>query len=100
MSEISYWDVHGIICGLGLGLMLAVFPRLTTLILVLATSMTSGGVFWWVGWIICPHILVAGLATLKYWDTNPFLVIFAWIIALAGTGAEAHTVSPRRKRDD
>ncbi len=69
---------------------LAVFPRLTLLI----ASFATGGFLWWLGWIFAPHLLVAILA-IPYWDSNPVLVIFAWLIALSGTGAESSVV--RRK---
>jgi hypothetical protein len=62
---------------------LAVFPRLT----LLFASFASGGLLWWVGWVFAPHLLVAILA-IPYWDTNPVLVIIAWIVALGGTSAE------------
>lgn len=100
MSELSFWDVHGIMGGLVLGFFLAFLPRITTLILVVATTMVSGGFFWWLGWFFFPHLLVAGLATLKYWETNPILVIMAWVWAFLGTGAEGKAASGCRARDD
>jgi hypothetical protein len=63
---------------------LAFFPRLT---LILA-SFATGGVLWWLGWILAPHFLVA-ILSLPYWDTNPVLVVMAWIIAFSGTNREA-----------
>lgn len=87
----SYWDVHGLLAGLVLGFCLAMVPRTTTFFLMLLTTFVSGGFFWWLGWFIAPHILVAGLATLTYWHTNPFLVILAWVWALLGTGVEVST---------
>ena len=51
------------------------------------------GILAWLGWIFCPHITVAILATTYYWQTNPILCIIAWIVALAGTGGEAKVVS-------
>ena len=67
---------------------LAIFPRLTLLL----SSILSGGFLWWLGWFICPHLLVAILATIAYSDTNIVLVVVAWIFALCGSGAEARTV--------
>ena len=93
MSEISFWQVHGIFFGILLGLCLAFVPRLTTFFLLLLTSFASGGVLWWLGWFFFPHILVAGLATLTYWDTNPVLVILTWVWALIGTSAETKVAS-------
>lgn len=78
----NFFDQHGLfvlIC-------LALFPRLTLLL----ASFATGGVLWWLGWIFAPHLLVAFLA-LPYWDTNPVLVIIAWLIALGGTSGEAKT---------
>lgn len=70
---------------------LALFPRLT---LILA-SFATGGVLWWLGWIFAPHLLVA-ILSIPYWDTNPVLVIFAWIIALGGTSGEAKAATRKR----
>ena len=70
---------------------IAVFPRLTLLFV--------GGPFaalHWLGWAIAPHVLVAILATSRYWDTNPALCVAAWFIAFAGTGGE--TTAARRAR--
>jgi hypothetical protein len=66
---------------------LACFPRLTLLI----ASFATGGLLWWLGWIFCPHILVAVLAT-PHFSSHPVLVIFAWIIAIKGTFAEKNAV--------
>jgi len=65
---------------------LAFFPRLTLLI----ASFATGGWLWWLGWIFAPHLLVAILA-LPYWDSNPVLVIMAWMFALVGTSGETET---------
>ena len=62
---------------------LAVFPRITLLFV--------GGPFGllhWLGWLVSPHLLVAILATARYWDTNPLLCVIAWFFAFAGTGGE------------
>lgn len=88
----GFWETHGIFIGVVLGLCLAFIPRITTFFLMLLTSFASGGFFWWMGWLFLPHFLVAGLATLKYWDTNPILVILAWAWALVGTGGEIRLV--------
>jgi len=69
--------------------LLALFPRLT----LLFGGFVSGGLLWWAGWLLCPHLLVAILA-LPYWDTNPFLVIISWLVAFGGTGAEARMATP------
>ena len=70
---------------------LALFPRLTLLL----ASFATGGLMWWLGWIFAPHLLVAILA-LPYWDTNPVLVIIAWIMAIGGTGGEGRGATARR----
>jgi hypothetical protein len=64
---------------------IAIFPRLTLLFAVA----TPFGWLAWLGWVFCPHLLVAILATTKYWDTNPVLCVISWIVALGGTGGEA-----------
>lgn len=70
---------------------LAFFPRLTLLI----ASFATGGVLWWLGWIFAPHFLVAFLS-IPYWDSNPFLVIVAWMMALGGTSAESKVVKKKK----
>jgi hypothetical protein len=72
----DFFAHHGII----FLLLLVVFPRLT----LLFSSVASGGLLWWLGWVFTPHLLVAFLA-LPYWDTNPVLVFIAWVVALSGT---------------
>jgi uncharacterized membrane protein YGL010W len=73
---------------------LALFPRITTAVMMLVGGLASGGLLWWLGWIFAPHLLVAFLS-LPYWHSNPALVIIAWFFALCGTGGEAETA--RRK---
>lgn len=70
---------------------LAIFPRLT----LLFASFASGGLLWWLWWIFAPHLLVAILA-IPYWDTNPVLVIIAWIVALGGTSGETKVATSKR----
>ena len=71
---------------------LAIFPRLTLLI----ASFATGGLLWWLGWIFAPHLLVAFLA-IPYLDSNPVLVIVAWLIALGGTNGEAKVLKSKNK---
>lgn len=83
----DWWNDHGaiaLIC-------VAIFPRLTLFL----GSFASGGILWWLGWLVAPHFLVAILA-LPFWEANPFLVIVAWIVAFAGTGGEAGAAGARR----
>lgn len=70
---------------------LAMFPRLTLLL----AGFVTGGMAWWLGWIFAPHLLV-GFLSIPYWNTNPDLVVCAWILALSGTGVEVNFV--RRNR--
>jgi hypothetical protein len=83
----SYWDKHGLIFLFAI----AAFPRLT----LLFSSVAWGGLFWWLGWLFAPRILVAVLATLAYWYANPMLVVFAWLIALGGESSEKYVFISR-----
>jgi len=79
-GKISYWNVHGVF----LLFFLALFPRLT----LLFSSIASGGLVWWLAWIFAPRILIAILATQAYFQTNPVLVVIAWLVALSGEATE------------
>lgn len=70
---------HGIWFLIGL----ALFPRITLLFF----AATPFGWLAWLGWLFAPHLLVA-ILSLPFWPTHPVLVVIAWIMALAGTGAE------------
>lgn len=61
-------------------LFITFFPRLT----LIFSSVVSGGIIWWAGLIFCPRILVASLATMAYFHTNPILVVMSWLIAFGG----------------
>ncbi|MGH8372346.1 MAG: hypothetical protein ACRETO_06410, partial [Gammaproteobacteria bacterium] len=61
----SFWFHHG----LWFILFMFFFPRLTLLL----SSVPFGGLFWWLGWIFAPRLLVAILATTNYWHTNMIL---------------------------
>lgn len=76
----SYWDTHGVF----LLAFLAMFPRFA----LFFSSIASGGLLWWLGWLFAPRLLVAFLATEAYLQTNPFLVAVAWIIAFSGEFSE------------
>jgi hypothetical protein len=81
----DFWDVHGwvfLIC-------ITIFPRLT----LLFSSIATGGLLWWLGFIFAPRLLVAILATMAYWDTNPVLCVIAWVVALSGETSEKSAVS-------
>lgn len=83
-SALNFWDVHGVI----FIICMVFFPRLT----LLFSSVPFGGFLWWVGFFFAPRILVAILASFNYWDTNPILVICAWLWALPFEGAEKRAV--------
>lgn len=72
----NFWDVHGIF----FLFFIFFFPRLT----LFFSSVAFGGIFWWLGFIFMPRLLVAILATQAYWDKNPILVTCAWIWAFFG----------------
>jgi len=89
----DFWDHHGllfIVC-------MFFFPRLT---LLFAT--VWGSVLWWLGWIFVPRVLAAVLATVMYWESNPLLVILAWVWALclepAEKGGVKKSVSRKRRQ--
>lgn len=76
----NFWDYHGWL------FILAMFflPRLTMLF---ATTF-GGGILYWLGWFFAPRLTVAIIASMLYWPQNSILVIFTWIWALIGEGAE------------
>lgn len=76
----NFWDVHSII----FLIFMFFFPRLT----LFFSSVPFGGLFWWLGWILTPRLLVAILATTNYWDTNTILVIITWFWAMSGESVE------------
>ena len=87
LVSISYWQEHGIF----LLLFLTMFPRLA----LLFSSIASGGLFWWLGWLFAPRLLVAVLATGAYLESNPILVAISWIIAFSGEFSEKEFVRRR-----
>lgn len=76
----DFWDVHGI----WFIIFMFFFPRLT----LLFSSVAFGGLFWWLGFIFTPRLLVAILATTAYWETNQILVVLTWFWALGLESAE------------
>ncbi len=83
----DFWDHHGIF----FLIFITFFPRLT----LLFSSVPFGGLFWWFGFVIAPRILVAILATVTYFSSNPVLVIIAWVVALSGESGEKYYVKNR-----
>lgn len=84
----DFWQTHGILFLLGC----TFFPRITLLFF----SAVSFGFWTFIGWLFVPHLTVAIIATTLYWDTNPILVIIAWLVAFGGTSAESKVVSKAR----
>lgn len=91
-GDVSYWQRHGVF----LLIFLALFPRLT----LLFSSIPFGGLFWWLGFIFAPRYLIALLATVTYWQTNPILVTFAWLVAVGGESTEKYYIRRRVVRYD
>lgn len=87
----GFFEVHSVVGGLILLFLCALFPRFT-LFFACFFGAIGASLLGLVAWLIAPHLLVAILATMFYADTNPILVILAWIIGLAGTGGEGTVV--------
>ncbi len=84
----NYWDVHGVF----FLVFITIFPRLT----LLFSSVPFGGLFWWMGFFFAPRLLVAILATVAYWNTNKFLVIVSWLLAVGGESSEKYFIIRKR----
>jgi hypothetical protein len=88
----DYWQHHGMFFLLGC----AIFPRITTLFF----SGVSFGFWHVIGWILAPRLLVAILATVIYWHSNPILCVGAWLFAVGGTSTEATVANRTVKRSE
>ncbi len=86
----DFWDYHGVLFLIAI----TFFPRLT----LLFSSVPFGGIFWWLGWLFAPRILVAILATITYWNSNPILVTLSWLIAIGLESSEKRFVIYRTRR--
>lgn len=86
----DFWNHHGLFFLVAI----ATFPRLT----LLFSSVAFGGLFWWAGFFFAPRVLVAGLATLAYWNQNPVLVVISWLVALGGESSEKMVVINRSRK--
>lgn len=84
-GRIDFFQKHGFF----FLIFITLFPRLT----LLFSSVATGGFLWWMGFIFCPRILVASLATVAYFHTNPVLVVISWIVALGGETMEKAGIS-------
>jgi hypothetical protein len=89
-GQIDFFQKHGVF----FLLFITIFPRLT----LLFSSVAFGGFFWWLGFIFCPRILVAALATVAYFQTNPVLVVISWIVALGGETLEKYGIGGSRNK--
>ncbi len=76
----DFWHHHGVF----FLIFITIFPRLT----LLFSSVAFGGFLWWLGFFFAPRLLIAILATVAYWQTNPVLVVIAWMVAISGETAE------------
>ena len=85
----DFWDHHGLV----FLVFISFFPRLTLLL----SSVPTGGLLWWLGFIFAPRILVATLATLVYWRQNPVLVVVSWLVAVGGESSEKYVVATRSR---
>lgn len=84
---LDFWDHHGFL----FLIFITFLPRLT----LLFSSVPFGGLFWWLGFIFAPRVLVAFLATITYGASNPILVTISWIVALSGESCEKYFVKRR-----
>lgn len=87
-GTVDYWNKHGVF----FLVFIAMFPRLTLLL----SSVATGGVIWWISFFFLPRVLVATLATIAYFHTNPILVIMSWVIALGGEVFEKWGIGKNR----
>lgn len=84
-GKTDFFEIHGWLFLVSI----TFFPRLT----LLFSSVAFGGFFWWIGFIITPRFLVAILATIAYWHTNPILVTISWLVAISGETSEKYALS-------
>lgn len=89
-GTVNFFDKHGIF----FLIFITIFPRLT----LLFSSVAFGGVIWWLGFFFCPRVLVATLATVAYFHTNPVLVTISWIVALGGETMEKAGIGKSRSK--
>ena len=87
IAHTGYWEVHGFFFLLGL----LFFPRIT----ILFFSNVAYGICLFFGILAFPRIIIAILAAYSYWDTNPILVIIAFMFCLAGEAAEKAVIKTR-----
>ena len=88
-GNINFWEKHGVF----FLIFITLFPRLT----LLFSSVATGGFFWWLGFLFVPRILVASLATVAYFHTNPVLVTISWLVAIGGEAVEKAGLRGRKR---
>ncbi len=89
-GQVNFFQKHGVF----FLFFITLLPRVTLLL----SSVATGGFLWWLGFFFCPRILVASLATVAYFHTNPVLVTFSWIIALGGETMEKAGLGNGKRR--
>ena len=67
---IDYWLIHGVLYAIAL----VFFPRIT----VWFFSCVSGGIIFWIFFLLFPRFFIPIIAAAAYWDTNPILVILSF----------------------
>jgi len=81
----SFYDQHPF--GLLLLFFMLVCPRLTFIIGMMSGVLDIHWTVWGlIGGVFIPRIVACIIATGTYWDTNPILVVFAWIFAVSTLG--------------
>lgn len=91
----NFWDAHSIFFLIGLVL----FPRIT----VVFFSQVTGGLIFWIVFLVFPRIVVPILAAYYYWDTNPVLVVLSFLICFSAETGEKTVVKRRvvrRRHED
>ena len=95
-SVTSFFEIHTFFPILMLALM--VFPRFTMLVGALFGFLYSGGLVFWLGWLILPRITIAMVASFSYWEVNPLLVMITWIWCLTAETGEKCGMVRNNKR--
>jgi len=80
----DFWNLHGWF----FLIFIALFPRITMLVAGICFMSWAYPVWFWIGWVITPRLVVAILATSIYWNTNPVLCVIAWLLCVGGESAE------------
>jgi hypothetical protein len=88
-GQVDFFEVHGFF----FLIFITLFPRLT----LLFSSVATGGIFWWLGFVFYPRLLVAILATMAYLQTNPVLVYISWFVAISGELLEKKGISSNNR---